>query len=277
MDNIVKTIPLADGYRHLIEKFGSKVKPVCEYGCKVNSQNSEDGNLYYIFSVIQPKTKITFEICAGDGIECNSANLVLHHEFRAYLCDGNTTAINNGIAYYKERGCLDRVQYLQGWITRENIHQFVDAVKLRGQEIDLLIIDIDGNDYWILKEIMDKRLLNPRVIMVEYQDIIGPTRALTIPYDPGFNHRKYDTWCGPNYCGASLQAFVQLLKNEYAFVGCETLGFNGYFVRRDELVGKEGLVEMTDVSPCFQHEKVVMGMKYRWPRTSNLEWIEVGI
>lgn len=275
LNSIVTGVPIDQGYEAMTSLVG-KSKPIWDYGCKIQSQNEEDGNIYYILSAIGVKTKTTFEVCAGDGIECNSANLILYHGFKGYLLDGNQEAINNGIAFYKNKGCLDRVQYLNGWITKENISAFVDAVNLRGKEVDVLIMDIDGNDYWILKEIMDNNMLNPRVIVVEYQDIIGPERALTIPYDPTFIALRHDIWNGPNYCGASLQAFIHLLKDKYAFVGCERLGFNGYFVRRDELA-KSGdmLHEMTDVTPCFQHEKVQFGMKYRWPRTSHMEWIDV--
>jgi len=272
--HIVRNTPLENGYEELTNIVG-RDKPVSEYGCKLQSQNSEDGNIYYILSVIKPKSKTTFEICAGDGIECNSANLILNHGYQGILLDGNSHAIEEGVKFYNQQNCQTRVKFLHGWITRENIHLFVEAAQLETTEIDVLIMDIDGNDYWVLKEIIDKKLLNPRVIVVEYQDIIGPSRALTIPYDPYFVHQKYDVWYGPNYCGASLQAFIHLLKKDYAFVGCEKLGFNGYFVRRDELEGKEGLQEMTDVTPCFEYEKVQFGMTHRWPRTSNMEWIDV--
>ena len=272
--SVVTYVPLPQGYDRLVEIVG-KNKPVWDYGCKIQSQNEEDGNIYYIFSVIGVKTKVGFEVCAGDGIECNSANLILHHGFHGYLLDGNNEAIMRGSNFYSKRQYSGRAEFLQGWITKESIHELVDKVGLRGQEIDLLSMDIDGNDYWILKEIMDHKLMNPRVIVVEYQDIIGPEKALSIPYDPNFVAWNHDSWNGPNYCGASLQAFIHLLGDKYAFVGCERLGFNGYFVRRDELEGCEGLQEMTDVTPCFAGEKVQFGMQYRWPRTAHMKWIDV--
>ena len=275
LHDVISKVPISEGYGAITNLVGEG-KPIWDYGCKIQSQNDEDGNIYYIFSVIGTKSKICFEACAGDGIECNSANLVLNHGFTGYMLDGNRQAIEKGVEFYKGRRCGDRAKFLYGWITKESISRFVDAVGLRGSEIDMLVMDIDGNDYWILKEIMDNGLLNPRVVVVEYQDIIGPELALSIPYDPNFVAWKHDSWGGPNYCGASLQAFIYLLKDRYAFVGCERLGFNGYFVRRDELEGKEEkLMEMVDVTPCFQFEKVQFGMMHRWSRTRHMEWIDV--
>jgi len=41
-------------------------------------------------------------------------------------------------------------------------------------------MDIDGNDYWILKAIDG---LRPRLLVLETQDIIPSNMSLTIPYD----------------------------------------------------------------------------------------------
>src|SRR5690348_10760778 len=43
-----------------------------EVGFRKYSQNSEDGILLFIFSVIGTTNKRCLEICAGDGIECNT-------------------------------------------------------------------------------------------------------------------------------------------------------------------------------------------------------------
>jgi hypothetical protein len=48
----------------------------------------------------------------------------------------------------------------------------------------LLSIDLDGVDHWIWKSII---AIEPRVVVVEYQDIIGPDKAITAPYDDNFD------------------------------------------------------------------------------------------
>lgn len=140
-------------------------------------------------------------------------------------------------------------------------------------DFDLLSLDIDGIDYYILKTIIDSNKVNPRVIVVEYQDILGPVDTLTVEYIADFYHHNYDCHNGPNYCGASIGAFIYLLNTNYAFVGSDECGFNGFFVRRDLLT--DNLYEMNDISPCFNIPKVVKGMLERRPRTAHMNWIDV--
>ena len=138
---------------------------------------------------------------------------------------------------------------------------------------DVFSLDIDGIDYWILKEIIDKNLLTASIIVLEYQDIIGPELSITIPNIKNFNHTNYDCYEGPNYCGASLKAYINLLKENYVFVGCEPSGFNGFFMNK--LHNFSINLELKDISSCFEIEKVKHGMLNRWHRTKELEWITV--
>ena len=64
------------------------------------SQNGEDGILLYIFSLIGANQKTCIEICAGDGIECNSANLILNHGWTGLLVDGNEANVQRGKRFY---------------------------------------------------------------------------------------------------------------------------------------------------------------------------------
>jgi hypothetical protein len=245
-----------------------------EYGAKVFSQNCEDGILHRIFSEIGTTSKNIVEIGAGDGIECMAANLILNHGFSATLMDGSDYWLMRGIKEYHKRDpkLLERVNFCHAWFTRENVVEILKNYGATG-ECDLFSLDIDGIDYYVLKSIMDAGVLRPRVMVLEYQDILGPTSTQTVAYDPAFDHRRYDCWNGPNYCGASLGAFSHLLNHSYAFVGCEGLGFNAFFVRRDLLTSY--LTEMRDVTPCFALAKVAEGMRTRAPRTAHLPWVDV--
>src|SRR4051812_46285915 len=44
-------------------------------GFRQYSEFEEDGILLYLFSLIPPRSRICVELCSGDGIECNAANL----------------------------------------------------------------------------------------------------------------------------------------------------------------------------------------------------------
>ena len=65
-----------------------------------NSQNGEDGILLYLFSLAGHGSRRAVEMCAGDGIESNSANLVLHHDWDALMLDGNDELLAKGTAFY---------------------------------------------------------------------------------------------------------------------------------------------------------------------------------
>ena len=260
--------------RSKLENNVTNEKHIWKYGCKIKSQNGEDGIIFHILNAIGTTNKTTVEICAGDGIECNSANLILNHDFHGILFDGNVNALKNGLKFYNSKNLIEKVSMCNCWLTAENVVEALHLVKTP-IEPDLLITDVDGIDYWLVKAIVEGGF-KPRVICVEYQDIIGPYKSITVPYDPNFNHQLYDCYEGPNYCGASLKAFINLLaKYNYAFVGCEGLGFNGFFVRKDVLEKQTILTEMTDISPCFNIPKVKFGMEKRFPRTCNMKWIEV--
>ncbi len=204
-----------------------------DVGFSVNSQNDEDGVLLYVFSQVGFKTRIAVEMAAGDGIECNSANLLLHHGFTAVLFESDAEKRARGQAFYAAHPATSYFppRFVGEWITQDNaaalVRQYMFSGVLPLGEIDLLSLDLDGNDYWILQEVV---WLRPRVIILEFNALWGAERAVTIPYDPDFRVVP-----GPiAYCGASLPAFVKFLgTRKYRLVGVERLGFNAVFVRND--------------------------------------------
>lgn len=275
MDIIINNKPLTNKKNSNMHDFiDFKGKPLFTYNYKLNSQNGEDGILYFIFRCIGVTNRRCIEICAGNGKECNTANLILKHNFKGLLFDGNLKNVSKGKNYFrlKEReSSFGSVNFIHAWITKKNITNLIKNNNFNG-EIDLLSLDIDGVDYWILKQLLDDKTINPRVIILEYQDIIGPELAITVPYSDDFNGWT-DSWHGPNYCGASLKAFMKLLKNYY-FIGSNEKGYNAFFIRND--IKTDWLKEEKElVKNVFHFEKCVFGMKYRWPRVKNYKWIDV--
>ena len=66
-------------------------------------------------------------------------------------------------------------------------------------EIDLLSIDIDGNDYWVWQAM---NATSPRVVVIEYNASMGAERSISTQYDPAFDRwKKHDSGY---YHGASL-------------------------------------------------------------------------
>ncbi|MEM7143120.1 MAG: hypothetical protein AAF548_19010 [Actinomycetota bacterium] len=119
------------------------------------------------------------------------------------------------------------------FITAENIDELFARYGVP-DEFDLLSIDIDSNDYWVLRA-LDERY-RPRILVMEYNASLGPTERKTIPYDP--TH----VWDVSSYFGASLAALDTAAADRgYALVGCDSLGVNAFWIRRDQLAGFEPL------------------------------------
>jgi hypothetical protein len=255
--------------RHLAHTAPDLLPRLGELYFRAFSQNGEDGAILQIFAIIGTESRRAVEICAGNCVECNSANLIVNHGWDALLVDADPAMIAQGQEFYSH--CADTLScppvLRNEWITRENVNEIVANAGFAG-EIDLLSLDMDGVDYWIWEAL---EVVNPRVVVLEYQDILGPDVALTVPYSADFGARGGDeNW---NYQGASLGAFVKLAKAKgFRLVGTERLGFNAFFVR-EELAPE--LLPTVDPADCFGHRKVVEGMRDRYPLIADREWVEV--
>ncbi len=244
----VAQLALFHHYRALVAS-GAPLPSLHDVGFRVFSQNDEDGLLLYVFALVGFRTRVVLELCAGDGLECNAANLIVNHGCAGLLFDGNDALLERGRRFYAAHPTTRSFQPLlrRAWITRDNVDALVERHMfpgvLRGErEIDLLSLDLDGNDYWVLERLTCVR---PRVIVVEFNAIWGARRAVSIPYDPEFRCVLEPV----PYSGASLPAFVKLLRPRgYRLVAVERLGFNAVFVRDDlavatlpEVSAQEGL------------------------------------
>lgn len=258
-------------YRSLLES-GATLPPFEEAGFRAFSQTDEDGLLLFIFAVIGTGNKRCVEVCAGNGIECNTANLIITHGWHGLLVDGNPSLVEEGREFYRNHPCtrIYPPPFVNEWISRDNVNHVVEQQGFSG-EIDLLSIDMDGVDYWIWEALTAVR---PRVVVVEYQDILGPKRSLTVPYADDFRASDHPTTRGmPNFCGASLPAFAKLAaRRGYRLVGCNRYGFNAFFVRNP--LGEKELPEI-EISQCFHHPKVRWGMEERFATVKDFPWVDV--
>ncbi len=77
------------------------------------------------------------------------------------------------------------------------------------QRVGLISIDIDGNDFWIIKKILEIGV-RPDVFIVEYNPSFLKY-SISVPYSKNFNRfRKHPSGL---YHGASLKAFVKLFQS----------------------------------------------------------------
>ena len=70
---------LMQQYRMLAARGTEHLPSLDDVGFRVYSQFEEDGILLYLFSLIPPVNRRCVEICAGDGRQCMTTNLIVNH------------------------------------------------------------------------------------------------------------------------------------------------------------------------------------------------------
>jgi hypothetical protein len=258
-------------YRRLISE-GRPLPQFGDIGFKCYSQSDEDGILLFLFSVLGVSKKSCVEICAGDGIECNTANLILNHGWHGLLVDGDRKRVERGRQFYSSspQTYVYPPNFVCSWVTRQGVNDLVESNGFTG-EVDLLSLDLDGMDYWVW-EALD--IIDPRVVVLEYNDILGPNRDWSVPYSDNFSvPHELRTDGMPNFAGASLGAFVKLGRRKgYRLAGVNRLGYNAFFIKQG--LGDQIIPEI-DVAACFARPKVIEGMHKRFPMVRDLPWQEV--
>lgn len=212
------------------------------FGFSVYSQNDEDGCLQEILRRLQIAKPTFVEIGVGDGLE-NNTHFLLAQGCRGWWIEADAAhclKINQRFVPQLERQQLALANlFVQS--------QFVDAILASlsvPREIDVLSIDIDGQDYYVWEALTHT---SPRVVVIEYNGKLPPPVALVQP------NRPTGTWNGTDAFGASLAALESLGRRKgYNLVGCEISGNNAFFVRSD-LVGEHFQPPLTAANhfhPC---------------------------
>jgi len=187
----------------------------------VYSQNGEDGILEEILSRIGTTNRFFVEFGVQDGQQCCTRNLLENEGWSGVWIECSEDHVANGRQRF--RGLP--INVVHQFLTAENIVATFQDAKVPS-EFDVMVIDVDGNDYWMWNAVAEH--YSPRVIVTEYNATFGPRAEWIVPYDP--KHRYDET----AYFGASLRSFAQLArKHRYHLVGCDSMGVNAFFVRED--------------------------------------------
>jgi hypothetical protein len=216
-------------YRSAVHE-GRPLPPLREAGLRVFSEVDEDGILLYLLAVVGVGRGRFVDIGAGDGVTAsNCANLALNLGFHGLFVDGNPDGIEAATRFYASHP--DTKAYppksAHAFVTRENVNDVIRGAGFDG-EIDVLSIDIDGNDYWIWEAIT---CVQPQIVVIEthveylLDDVCAPYRA-------DFDWRRHAR--SDQVFGASPAAMRRLGEQlGYRLVGGNRFGFNAFFLRGD--------------------------------------------
>lgn len=204
---------------------------LAELEFKVFSQFGDDGIIQYLTAKLALPHRTFVEFGVEDYSESCTRFLLQKDNWSGLVMDGSVECIERlrrAPFFWKHD-----LEAAAAFVTRDNIRALLHEHAGRWGGVDLLHIDLDGNDYWIWQAID----LDPAIVIVEYNSTFGIDRAVTIPYASDFRHSR--AHYSRLYWGASLKALHGLAKQKgYAFIGCNSAGNNAYFVRRDALNDK---------------------------------------
>jgi hypothetical protein len=160
---------------------------------KKYAQFGEEAIFDYIFHHIGTTNKFLVDFGASSlNVGLSNSKHLLENGWDGLLMDGKT----DGNPFIKEE-----------FITAENICDLFKKYSVP-QTFDLLSIDIDGNDIWVLENILKK--YKPRVIINEFNGCIPVGVNKAIKYNPTHS------WGENDYYGASFEAF-KVLFNKFNY------------------------------------------------------------
>lgn len=192
----------------------------------IYSQNGEDGVIEEIFKRIGEKGKFFVEFGVEDGKQNNTRYLLEKKGWRGLWIEGAPERAEEARAAFKRYP----IHVDPTFITQKNIAKIFEANNVP-KNLDFLSVDIDGNDYWILKALLAGGY-KPRAFVVECNAKIAPPKKWIMPYKE--DHR----WREDDYFGASLESFEELGRQHgYFLVACGAPGLNAFFVNAQEAAG----------------------------------------
>ncbi len=198
-------------------------KSLIPFGHKIYSQFDEDGIIREIFNRIQVTNKTFVEIGIGDGLENNTLAL-LFDGWRGLWIEASRKSVKRIKNNFSNIISNEYLKVINSFVNKQNINKLISS-EIDSEEIDLLSIDIDGNDFHVFNAI---KCIKPRVVIIEYNAKFQPAINYCMDYD------ESHVWQGDDCFGASLKFLeVNFLKSDYCLVGCSLSGVNAFFVRND--------------------------------------------
>ncbi len=203
-----------------------KIKDLSQVEFKVYSQWGEDGIIDWLINKFPKIPKNFLEIGTENYQEANTRFLLINKNWDGYLIEADKLAvkdIKSQKIFWKHN-----LRVENEFITKDNINRVIKKIKIP-KKIGLLSLDIDGIDYWILGKLS---VLEPSIIICEYNSLFGHKKAITVPYKENYIRSKehYSNL----YYGASIKAFIDLMKKKnYFLIGTNSAGNNAFFLKKN--------------------------------------------
>ncbi|GAB2490332.1 hypothetical protein [Arenimonas alkanexedens] len=191
------------------------------------SQNGEDGVLDVLRSQLREGNRTFLEIGASDGVENNTAWLLVAEKYGGLMIEGDRWL--SARAQRNVQGHSIGAECRNMFVTVESLPCI--RAMLANADPDVFSLDIDGNDLYVMRAALDAGL-RPRIIVVEYNAAFGAERSVTIPYQPDFAlSRSHPSQLHYGVSAVGWRTFLE--ARGYRFVTVERSGVNAFFVDPD--------------------------------------------
>ena len=136
---------------------------------RVYSQWGEDGIINYLCDCLGISKPKALELGAGNFSECNTRFLAEYRHASVVAVDARDDLIPfvQGLPSFWRTS----IWPIKEWITPDSTPGIVKTAKELMGGLDLVSLDIDGNDYWVAK-VLD--LESVSILVVEYNPLEGP-------------------------------------------------------------------------------------------------------
>lgn len=209
------------GLKNLSRIHGSP-KLLNHFESKQHSQNGEDGMIAEALDRLGILSPRFVEIGAGDGSENCTIALLLAGGEGVWL---EIDSANVSRAAASTVGLP--IEILNVRVSRDNIVEVLENSRAH-HGFDLLVVDIDGNDFHVIERILQK--WKPSLIVCEYNSAFGPRKKWVMQYN------DLHSWSSDDNYGASLSAYQTLFKRfGYALAACDSSGVNALWVSRENI------------------------------------------
>jgi len=208
-------------------------------GEKKYAQNGEEAKIEYILKNIG-NSKYLVDLGSKDGYNLSNTRYFVENGYECLMIDSDSEA--------GETKEVKKHKLFSG-----NVIPLLKTYKCP-KVFDMLDIDLDGTDYWILKKVLEN--YSPLLIVAEFNSSIPLGRSITIPNEPDF------VWKGDNFFGFSFAAAKKIAEEfGYTIVHQEN-NMNLFMVKNEYLVNVE--------VPEVQYENV-----HHFKEDGRNDWVEV--
>lgn len=148
-----------NGYPDTITILDDRAQFLAGRGHNYTSQFGEDGLIAALFERIGIRNRWCFEVGAADGLFFSNTKRLRDEGWEAVLIEGDEDKFEK---LFEHAG--DHIYTVKEWICPDSL-DLILATAGAPTDLDLGVIDIDGQDYWVWKGMQTYR---PRVILIEY-------------------------------------------------------------------------------------------------------------